>query len=69
MKAVPTPARFCTIAFALLAAFGAPVFAGVNRWTSGGPVPGVNHVAIDPVDPTVVYAATREGVFKSTMAV
>jgi photosystem II stability/assembly factor-like uncharacterized protein len=66
MKSMLTPTRCCAVVFALLAASGAPVLAGVNRWTSSGPVPRVNDVAIDPVDPTVVYAGTQKGVFKSS---
>jgi photosystem II stability/assembly factor-like uncharacterized protein len=41
--------------------------AGVNRWTSSGPVAGVRCVAIDPMNPGIVYAGTsRSGVFKSS---
>jgi photosystem II stability/assembly factor-like uncharacterized protein len=66
MKAMRTPTRCCAVVFALLTASGAPVLAGVNRWTSSGPAVGVNHVVIDPVEPTVVYAGTQRGIFKSS---
>ncbi len=66
MKAMRTPTRCCAVVFALLSVSTAPVLAGVNRWTNSGPVVGVNHVAIDPVDPTVVYAGTQKGIFKSS---
>jgi hypothetical protein len=66
MKAMRTPTRCCAVVFALLTVSTAPVLAGVNRWTSSGPVAGVNDVAIDPVDRNVVYAGTQKGIFKSS---
>jgi photosystem II stability/assembly factor-like uncharacterized protein len=51
----------------LLAAWEAPAVAAVGRWTSIGPDGGrVNVFAVDPLDRSVVYAATESsGVFKS----
>src|SRR6266540_1502442 len=66
MKAMRTPTGCCAVVFALLTVLTAPVLAGVNRWTSSLPVVRVNDVAIDPVNPNVVYAGTLEGVFKSS---
>ncbi len=66
MKAMRTPTRCSAVVFALLTVSTAPVLAGVNRWTSNGPMAGVNAVAIDPVAPNVVYAGTQKGVFKSS---
>lgn len=45
-----------------------PAAAGLNVWTSSGPLgPAVTALAIDPSQPGVVYAATAgKGVFKST---
>ena len=66
MKDMRAPTRCCAVVFALLTVSTVPVLAGVNRWTSSGPVTGVNDVAIDPVAPDVVYAGTEKGVFKSS---
>jgi photosystem II stability/assembly factor-like uncharacterized protein len=51
----------------LLAAWEAPAVAAVGQWTSIGPDGGrVNVFAVDPLDRSVVYAATESsGVFKS----
>ena len=44
------------------------VSAGVNVWTSNGPIDGgINVLVIDPQTPAILYAGTsRDGVFKST---
>src|ERR1700756_676990 len=43
-----------------------PAIAGENRWTINGPGGGtVSKFAFDPVDASVVYAATDNGVFRS----
>ena len=43
------------------------VWAGINEWTSLGPDGGgVRALAIDPQNPSTVYAVTFAGVFKST---
>jgi photosystem II stability/assembly factor-like uncharacterized protein len=42
------------------------VSAGANEWTNIGPQGGsVQYLAVDPQDPTTVYAATGVGVYKS----
>ncbi len=52
--------------FALIA-LTPPAAAGVGVWTQLGPDGGsVWALAVDPADPSVVYAGTRNGVFKST---
>src|SRR5712675_888690 len=49
---------------AILAA--ATVSAGVNKWTNVGPEGGgARFLAIDPQNPSTVYAGTAAGVFKS----
>src|ERR1700704_28755 len=49
---------------ALLAS--ATICAGVNEWTNVGPQGGsIQYLAVDPQDPTTVYATTGVGVFKS----
>ena len=65
-----------TVVLAALLASGASLAeAGINVWTSNGPEGGViTALAIDPVTPTTLYAAsgtyyaaaTGRGVFKST---
>jgi photosystem II stability/assembly factor-like uncharacterized protein len=51
--------------FVVLAA-AVPVSAGNNRWTLHGPAGGsVDRMVIDPVDPSIVYAATFNGLFRS----
>jgi photosystem II stability/assembly factor-like uncharacterized protein len=65
VKTPLTPSRSFVIAFVVLAASALPASAGVNRWTTSGPVAGVSSVAIDPTNPAVVYAGTLKGVFKS----
>ncbi len=53
----------------LLALLSLPAFAGVGVWTPLGPEGGsVWALAVDPADADVVYAGTRNGVFKSTDA-
>ena len=55
------------IAAAVIFLAGAPqVYAGIDTWTSQGPAGGhVNALAVDPVAPTIMYAGTRSGVFKT----
>ena len=49
---------------ALLAS--APICAGANEWTNVGPQGGsIQSLAVDPQNPTTVYASTSVGVFKS----
>jgi photosystem II stability/assembly factor-like uncharacterized protein len=46
-----------------------PAFAGVGVWTPLGPDGGhVSALAVDPDDADIVYAGTRNGIFKSTDA-
>jgi hypothetical protein len=50
------------IAFAFLS-----LFAGENRWTIKGPeAGGPNKIVYDPADSSIVYAATTNGVFRSS---
>jgi hypothetical protein len=50
----------------VLSLFCLPGFGGSNRWTITGPDGGtVNKFAFDPGDPSIVYAATDNGVFRS----
>jgi photosystem II stability/assembly factor-like uncharacterized protein len=43
------------------------VWGGVNIWTSLGPDGGlIRALAVDPQDPSTVYAGTHGGVFKTT---
>ncbi len=54
---------------ALVLGVSAPktVHAGANVWTSGGPYDGgVMALGIDPTNPSMLYAGTDAGVFKST---
>jgi photosystem II stability/assembly factor-like uncharacterized protein len=52
---------------ALLASAGASLAATPGVWTDNGPYGGVvSGLAFDPSSPSTVYAATRNGVFKST---
>src|SRR6266852_6082120 len=56
-----------TVWMPLLAIFAsATVCGGVNEWTNVGPQGGsIRFLAVDPQDPTTVYAGTNIGVFKS----
>jgi len=50
----------------LIAIFTLPLVAGENRWSIRGPEAGpVNKFAFDPIDSSIVYAATDNGVFRS----
>ena len=52
--------------FVLLSLFALPVIAGDNRWTVKGPDGGtVNKFAFDPVNTSIVYAASSLGIFRS----
>src|SRR5262249_24324237 len=43
-----------------------PAEGGINVWTSNGPVGGIiRSLALDPGQPTTLYAGTDDGVFKS----
>ena len=57
-------------AFALLAAFPPPrLLADVGRWTNSGPDGGsVLTIASHPSNPSIVYAATSQGLYKSVDA-
>jgi hypothetical protein len=51
----------------LLALLALPVLAGTNRWTIKGPEGGaVTKLAFDSLNPTIVYAATDNGIFRSS---
>jgi photosystem II stability/assembly factor-like uncharacterized protein len=51
---------------ALLLFFALPAFAG-SRWTINGPDGGtVNRLVFDPADPSIVYAAASNGLFRSS---
>lgn len=44
----------------------APASAGMDVWTSQGPFGGlIDDLAIDPSDPSIVYAGTNDGLFKT----
>src|SRR6266545_1365267 len=44
-----------------------PASAGQNSWTTNGPYGGsISAVAIDPLDPRILYTGTDSGLFKST---
>jgi photosystem II stability/assembly factor-like uncharacterized protein len=50
----------------LIALFALPLLAGENRWTIKGPDGGtINKIVFDPVDSSIAYAATDNGVFRS----
>jgi photosystem II stability/assembly factor-like uncharacterized protein len=50
----------------LVAAFAVSLFAGENRWTIKGPDAGSPpKIVFDPVNSSIVYAATSNGVFRS----
>jgi len=51
----------------LIALCALPLIAGTNRWTITGPEGGlVNKLLFDPADPSIAYAASFNGVFRST---
>jgi photosystem II stability/assembly factor-like uncharacterized protein len=51
----------------LLVLFTLPIMAGDNRWTIKGPFGGsVSKLAFDPVNPSIAYAASPNGMFRST---
>src|SRR5258708_26541721 len=53
--------------FVLIALISLPALAGDNRWTINGPGGGnVARFAFDPVSSSIVYAATDNGIFRST---
>lgn len=57
--------NFLVVALSVLLA--GVVHAGINQWTTTGPVGrSVFTLAVDPQTPTTVYAGTDQGVFKST---
>jgi len=57
--------RFLLVA-CLALVFTAPAWAGLNRWTTGGPFGGaIADLAFDPGDPGTVYAGTFGGVYRS----
>ncbi len=56
---------FC--ALVVLTLLSAPAIAGIQTWTINGPGGGtVSKLAFDPLDPTIAYAATPNGLFRST---
>jgi photosystem II stability/assembly factor-like uncharacterized protein len=59
--------RALLAAAALAVGFVAPVFAGINHWTSNGPFGGeVSALVMDPKDPSILYAtASHGGLYKS----
>jgi photosystem II stability/assembly factor-like uncharacterized protein len=61
----PLRKRFALFFFLAVACFS--LFAGENRWTIKGPDGGApSSIVFDPVDPTIVYAATTNGLFRSS---
>src|SRR3954463_13928352 len=61
---MPQPFRHLLILIALV---GLSAVAGENRWTLNGPGGGsVSKFAFDPVNASIVYAASDNGVFRST---
>jgi hypothetical protein len=72
MRASKPPARFgsclALVAAALTGPFAPTGFGGDNVWTGSGPLggPPVTGVAVDPLVPSTVFAATGGGIFKST---
>ena len=61
--------RQCLRAVVLFALFALPAVAGTNRWTIKGPDGGiVIRLAFDPTDPTIAYAASDNGIFRSVDA-
>ena len=66
-RTVPHVAGLVLICAVLLASSGASLAATPGVWTDNGPYGGVvSGFAFDPSSPSTVYAATRNGVFKST---
>src|SRR5713226_8245046 len=60
---VPNPLRSLVL---LLVLSALPVIAGDNRWTIKGPYGGtVSKLAFDPVNPSIAYAASSNGIFRS----
>lgn len=60
-------ARF--FGFLLLVLFALPTLAGNYRWTIQGPAGGtINQLEFDPTDPSIVYAASDNGLFRSSDA-
>ena len=60
--------RFSAFLLATAILVAAPAFAGVNRWTSSGPdVNTASCLAIDPMNPAIVYAGTIDarGIFRT----
>lgn len=53
--------------FLLLTLFALPALAGNARWTIQGPAGGtIDELKFDPADPSIAYAATSNGLFRST---
>src|SRR5260370_1335812 len=52
--------------FVLIALFALPLFGGDNRWTINGPNGGNARFAFDPVSASIVFAATDNGILRST---
>jgi photosystem II stability/assembly factor-like uncharacterized protein len=66
-RTVSRVAGLVLICAALLASSGASLAATPGVWTDNGPYGGVvSGFAFDPSSPSTVYAATRNGIFKST---
>jgi len=63
----PMFGRVIGVVLSVLLLSAAPVFAGINQWTSKGPSGGlIRSLAIDPQAPATLYAGTEgSGVFKS----
>jgi photosystem II stability/assembly factor-like uncharacterized protein len=54
------------IALIMMVSASGAASAGVNRWTSHGPVGGIVYaLAIDPTAPSTLYAATYGGIYKT----
>lgn len=59
--------RPCLRVLVFISLFALPAFAGSYRWTIKGPDGGnVGKLAFDPGDPSIAYAATDNGIFRSS---
>jgi len=67
MPQEPTPLRKSFIQILLIVFVALSLFAGENRWTIKGPdAASPGKIVFDPADSSIVYAATTNGVFRSS---